>query len=44
MLLTKTFLLQHKEDGVNELNVFGDVVQLLGVSLVGLQMPFNART
>lgn len=36
LLLTKRFFLQYEEDGVNELNIFGDVVQLLDISLLGL--------
>ena len=36
MLLTKGFLLEYKEDGVNELDIFGDVVQLLNISLLVL--------
>lgn len=36
ILLTKRFLLQYEEDGVNEFNIFGNVVQLLDISLLGL--------
>ena len=36
MILTKGLLLEYKEDGVNELDVFGDVVQLLDISLLAL--------